>query len=87
VTNREKSSRKSVAVRFGERTSIITLVEYVPDVNVAVCEPMSLSVVVHENAPVAESNDAPAMPEKETSAASCVDSFSAVTVKATAAPA
>ena len=53
----------------------------------AVCEPTSPSVGVQENAPEAAVNVAPAMPEKDTSAAACVDSVSAVTVKATASPA
>ena len=53
----------------------------------AVCEPTSLSVGVHENAPVASLNVAAAMPEKDTAAAACVASFSAVTVKETASPA
>ena len=54
----------------------------------AVCEPTSLSVGVHENAPVAALNIAPAMPPgKETGLDACVDSVSAVTVKATVSPA
>ena len=87
VVNREKSSRKSVAVMFGDRTVIATLVEYGPDVNTAVCVPTSLSVGVHENVPVVAVNVAVAIPEKVTSAASCVDSFSAVTVKVIVFPA